>query len=86
LLIDKNGNQLFEPVKADLAQASDGKIVFKKDNTFSVIDFSGNTLFETSEYIDIKGFHSGIAWAEKKTSDNTSRYYGIDSSGNVVIS
>lgn len=85
-IMDKNYNILFEPVQADEAKANEGKMIIKKGSSFSVLDFSGNTLFETSEYTSISNYSDGIAWAEKEIDDNTKYYYGIDSSGNVVIS
>lgn len=81
-VIDKNCNMLFEPVMGTGAEASDGRLVLRTDDGYSVLDYTGKVIIPAGTYSSIDSFNSGIAWA-KNSSD---QYVGIDVNGKVVIS
>lgn len=81
-VIDKNCNMLFEPIIGSEANASDGRLVLRTDDGYSVLDYTGKVIIPAGTYSEIKPFNNGIAWA-KNSSD---QYVGIDVNGKVVIS
>ena len=81
-VIDKNCNMLFEPVMGSEVTANDGRVVFRTDEGYSVLDYTGKVIIPVGTYSHIDSFNSGIAWA-KNSSD---QYVGIDVNGKVVIS
>lgn len=81
-VLDKNGNMLFEPIAGTNANASDGRLVLRTDDGYSVLDYTGKVIIPAGTYSEIKPFNNGIAWA-KNSSD---QYVGIDVNGKVVIS
>lgn len=81
-ILDKNGNMLFEPIAGTNANASDGRLVLRTDEGYSVLDYTGKVIIPAGTYIEIKPFNSGIAWAE----NSSDQYVGIDVNGKVVIS
>lgn len=92
-ILDKNGNMLFEPIEGTRGEiyseraagetyASDGRLVLRTDDGYSVLDYTGKVIIPAGTYSYIGSFNSGIAWA-KNFSD---QYVGIDVNGKVVIS
>ena len=92
-ILDKNGNMLFEPIEGTRGEiyseraagetyASDGRLVLRTDDGYSVLDYTGKVIVPAGTYSYIGSFNSGIAWA-KNSSD---QYVGIDVNGKVVIS
>lgn len=81
-ILDKTGNMLFEPIIGSEANASDGRLVLRTDEGYSVLDYTGKVIIPAGTYSYIGAFNSGIAWA-KNSSD---QYVGIDVNGKVVIS
>ena len=92
-ILDKNGNMLFEPIEGTRGEiyseraagetyASDGRLVLRTDDGYSVLDYTGKVIIPAGTYGRINSFNNGIAWA-KNSSD---QYVGIDVNGKVVIS
>lgn len=84
-ILDKNGNMLFEPIAVIAgtnANASDGRLVLRTDDGYSVLDYTGKVIIPAGTYSEIKPFNSGIAWAK----NSSNQYVGIDVNGKVVIS
>ena len=81
-VIDKNCNMLFEPVMGSEATANDGRVVFRTDEGYSVLDYTGKVIIPVGTYSHIDSFYSGIAWAK----NSSNQYVGIDVNGKVVIS